>query len=356
VAKTLGELGDAVGAKVVGDRHTRICGVASLRNARPGTIVFVGSPRYRSLLGETRAAAVIIRPELLDSAPVAALLSENPQLTFARVARLLHPSPPIEPGIHPTAVLSDGADVHSSAAVGAEVVIEAGAQVGPHVSIGPGCLIAKDCQIGAYALLHGRVTLCAGTVLGQRCILHPGAVIGSDGFGFAKDGSQWAKMPQLGRVRIGDDVEIGANTTVDRGAIDDTVIGDGVKIDNLVQVAHNVRVGEDTAIAGCAGIAGSVTIGARCQLAGGVGVAGHVEIGDDVTVTGMSMVTRSLHEPGVYSSGTAAQPSRDWRRNVARLRHLDELARRVLTLEGEVHQLRAQSGDKGYDDGSDEHT
>jgi UDP-3-O-[3-hydroxymyristoyl] glucosamine N-acyltransferase len=235
--------------------------------------------------------------------------------------------------VHPSAVVAPGARIDATAWVGPLCVVEDGAEIGPGAHIGPGSLVGAGSRIGAGTRLVARVVVWNASVVGARCILHPGAVVGSDGFGNANDGGRWVKVPQLGRVVIGDDVEIGANTTVDRGSLRDTVIADGVRLDNLIQVGHNVIIGAHTAAAAFVGISGSTVIGSRCTLGGAAGFAGHLTIADDVHVTGMAMVTHSLHEPGSYSSGIPAIPSREWRRNVARFQHLDELTRRVRALE-----------------------
>ena len=252
--------------------------------------------------------------------------------------RLLYPRPPMEAGIHPSAVVAAATHVDASAWIGPTAVVEAGAQIGPRVFVGPGCIIGEGVSIDADSRLVARVTLCRGTVIGKRALLHPGAVIGRSGFGFAKDGERWVRIPQVGRAVLGDDVEIGANTTVDRGAIGDTVIRDGVKLDNHIQIGHNVQVGEHTAMAAMTGISGSTHIGRNCTISGAVGMAGHLDIGDQVHFTGQAMVTRSFPDAGSYSSGIPAMPSAEWRRNVARFRHLDELSRRLKQLEERVAQ------------------
>jgi UDP-3-O-[3-hydroxymyristoyl] glucosamine N-acyltransferase len=230
-------------------------------------------------------------------------------------------------------------------------VIEDGVEIGPAVYVGPGCVVGKDSRIGAGTRLVARVAVVNGSVIGERCILHPGAVVGSDGFGNANDAGRWVKVPQIGRVVIGDDVEIGANTTIDRGSLKDTVIGDGVRLDNLIQVGHNARIGDHTAAASFVGISGSTQIGSRCTLGGASGFAGHLTIADDVHFTGMAMVTHSIREPGVYSSGIPAIPNREWRRNVARFQHLDALTRRVKALEAALGVAgESHDGDAGKDD------
>jgi len=232
-----------------------------------------------------------------------------------------------------------GATVDVAAWIGAAAVIEEGAQIGAHTSIGPGCVIGRDVIVGDDCCLAANVTLCHGVRLGTRVLVHPGVVIGGDGFGIANDDGVWEKVPQLGAVTIGDDVEIGANTTIDRGALRDTVIGCGVKIDNLVQVGHNVQIGEHTAIAACVAIGGSAKIGRRCTIGGAASLAGHLEIADDVHLTATSAVPNSISAPGVYSSGMPVQENRAWRRNVVRMRHLDDMARQLKSLQAAVERL-----------------
>jgi len=260
---------------------------------------------------------------------------DNPYLGYARAAALLNPPARQAGGIHPQAWISDGAQVDPSAWVGPQAVVEAGSKVGAGSYLGPGCVLERNVVIGQGTRLVANVTICATVTIGDRGLIHPGVVIGADGFGIANDEGVWVKVPQLGSVRIGDDVEIGANTAIDRGALEDTVIENGVKLDNLVQVGHNVHIGEHTAIAGCAAIAGSARIGRRCTVGGMVAIAGHLEIADDVHLTACSAVPRSIPKPGIYSSGMPIQDNKAWRRTIARLRQLDELARRVKELEGQ---------------------
>jgi UDP-3-O-[3-hydroxymyristoyl] glucosamine N-acyltransferase len=275
---------------------------------------------------------VIVAPEARDLAGRACIVTPDPYVYFARVAQLFNPPQLPAPGVHPAATVE--VDVPASCSVGAAATVEAGALIGENVVIGPGCRIGRDVVIGAGTRLHANVTVYHGCVIGQNCILHAGAVIGADGFGFARerDGS-WIKIPQVGRVVIGDDVEVGANTTIDRGALDDTVIGDCVKLDNQIQIAHNVRIGEKTAIAGCVGIAGSTTIGARCMIGGQAGIIGHLNIADDVVVSAGTLVTKSITRGGVYTANLPVQSHPDWVRNFAHLRHLDALVDRIRALE-----------------------
>ncbi len=330
---TLGELAQQTGTQLHGDAQCLISSVASLENAGPGAISFLVSARYRRYLAATGASAVILAREFLAECPVSALVSENPHVTYARVAGLLYPPPPARRGIHPSASVSAASSIDPDVWVGAHCVVEEGVVLAAGVQVGPGCIIEAHSSIGECSRLVAHVTVCHGSRIGRNVLLHPGVVIGADGFGLAKQGEVWIKVPQVGAVSIGDDVEIGANTTVDRGAVHDTVIEHGVKLDNQIQVGHNVRIGACTAIAGCVGIAGSTHIGRNCTIGGGTGIGGHLEIADDVHVTGMSMVTKSITQPGLYSSGMPLQTNMLWRRNIARLRQLEELAQRVKALE-----------------------
>lgn len=340
---SLAELAVRFGCELRGDPDTCVERVGSLENAGPDAIAFLANARHRRFLAGTRAAAVILAPDLAADCPVAALISANPYAVYARVAASLHPSPALEPGVHKSAAVAPEADMDASAHVGACAVIEAGATIGARVFIGPGCVIGRDCSIGEETRLVANVTLCERVTLGARGLYHPGVVIGADGFGIARVDEAWIKVPQLGAVRIGDDVEVGANTTIDRGALEDTIIEDGVKLDNQIQVAHNVRIGAHTVVAGCTGIAGSTVIGRRCMIGGQVGFVGHLSIADDVVITGRSMVTASIDEPGVYSGGLPLDEAGRWRRNSARFRQLDELARRIARLEKQAAKSDQQA-------------
>jgi UDP-3-O-[3-hydroxymyristoyl] glucosamine N-acyltransferase len=319
---SLGELAVRFGLALRGDPSLRVSSVATLQRAGAGAISFLANSRYRRQLNDTRATAVIVAEPDAGHCPVAALIDPNPYLAYARIASLMHPAPGCEPGIHPSAVVHPGARVAASAAVGPLAVVEADVEVGDRAYVGPGCTLQEGARIGADSRLVARVSVGRRTRMGRRCLVQPGAVIGFDGFGFALDRRVWVKVPQVGGVRIGDDVEIGANTSIDCGAIDDTVIENGVKLDNQIQVGHNVVIGEHTAIAACTGISGSTVIGRRCMIGGMVGFAGHLTIADDVAITGCSLVSASIREPGSYSSGMPTQPSRIWRRMVANLRRL----------------------------------
>lgn len=333
---SLGALAERLGVRLAGDGDCRISGVAPLDQAVEGQIAFLTSPRYRQHLSSTGASAVILNEALLADCPVHALVTDNPHLVYARVARLLFPLPEVRGGVHPRAVVDPAATLDPSAWVGPGAVIEADARVDARVFIGPNCVIGAAARIGEDSRLEANVTICHGVEIGRRVQIQPGAVVGADGFGLANDQGVWERVPQLGGVRVGDDVEIGANTTVDRGALQDTVLERGAKLDNLIQIAHNVEIGEHSALAACVGIAGSTRVGRHCTLGGGVGLAGHLEFADNVHFSGMSLVTRSFSEPGYYSGNLPAMDNRSWRKIIARLRRLDELTRRVSELENKV--------------------
>lgn len=336
MALRLKELTEGLNVDVRGDPELRISGVGTLHNATGGQLSFLANTRYRRFLGKTRASAVVVHPRDAAAAPCAAVVSENPYATYARMVARLFPPPAGARGVHPAAVVEDGAEVASGASVGANAFIGRGARIGAGACIGPNCVVEEGAVVGEDTNLVASVTICRSVEVGRRCRFHPGVVVGADGFGLARESDHWIRVPQVGSVRIGDDVELGANTTVDRGALDDTVLEEGVKLDNQIQVAHNVRIGAHTVIAGCTAIAGSVTIGRHCQIAGGVGIAGHIEIVDDVVVTAMTLVTHSLREAGVYSGSLPVDDFRSWRRNSARFRQLDTLARRLSTVEKEL--------------------
>jgi UDP-3-O-[3-hydroxymyristoyl] glucosamine N-acyltransferase len=337
------ELAAQLALELHGDPECEVGSVGVLQDAQPGQLSFLANPKYRRYLAHTRASAVIVAPEDLQHCPTHALVSSNPYLSYARAAALLHP--PYRPGagVSNAAWVDSAAEVDPSAHVAPGSVVEAGARIAADAIIGPNCVVGRNCRVGERTRLVASVTLCADSWIGHGCVLHPGVVIGGDGFGLAPDGQgHWERVPQLGRVVVGNDVDIGANTTVDRGAIGDTVIHDGAKLDNLIQVAHNVEIGEGTAIAGCTGISGSSKIGRNCTLAGGVGLVGHIELADNVHVTGFSMVTRSISEPGVYAGGIPAISHAEWGRNFARIRKLDEMAKKIRALEKQVAELAAQ--------------
>jgi UDP-3-O-[3-hydroxymyristoyl] glucosamine N-acyltransferase len=337
---SLGDLAERLGVELSGDPERRVHGISALKSTRPGTISFLVDAHYRKHLNGTRAAAVILPPEEREYCPVDALISANPYLAYARLSALFAPRFAAAEPIHPSAVVDPGASLGEGVRIGAHAVIADGVVLSDDVEIGAGTVVSQGTRIGADSRLMANVTVYHDCVIGQRVLIQSGAVIGSDGFGFARDGRDWIKIHQLGRVVIGNDVEIGANTCVDRGAIEDTLIGDGVKLDNLIQVAHNVKVGARTVMAGCVGIAGSADIGEDCSLAGGVGVAGHLTIPPGTTVMAMSLVNNSLPESGIYASGLPAMERREWQRNAVRFRHLDDIARRLANVEKALQQRR----------------
>jgi UDP-3-O-[3-hydroxymyristoyl] glucosamine N-acyltransferase len=331
---SLGELAVRFGCELRGDPDTRVERVATLANADGRSLSFLANPRYRQQLAQTQAAAVVIDAACAHDCRTAALVCENPYATYARIACMLHPKQKALPGVHPSAVVAASARIDSTAHVGALTVIGERVVVGPRAFIGPQCLLEEGVTLAEDVYLVARVTLCHAVEIGARSVLQPGAVIGGDGFGFAQEHGRWLKVPQVGTVRVGADVEIGANTTIDRGAIEDTVIEEGVKLDNQIQVGHGVRIGAHSALAACVGISGSTTVGKRCQIAGGVGISGHLTIGDDVVLTGASVVTRSITRAGVYSSSIPVEEAHTWRRLVARFKRIDLLATRLKKLEG----------------------
>ena len=325
---TLGELAQRFGLELHGNAATAVRAVATLQRAGNDAVAFLANTRYRRELANTRAAAVVLRAEEAAASPVPVLVARDPYVAFARIAALFGPDDSAVPGVHPSAVVDASAVVDPSAEVGPFVCIGARSRIGAGAVVGAGSVIGPDCVVGAGSRLVARVTLVTRVRLGERVLAHPGVVIGADGFGLAMTDGHWLKVPQLGGVLIGDDCEIGANTTIDRGALDDTVLGNDVRLDNQIQIAHNVVIGDHTAMAGCAAVAGSARIGRYCLIGGAAGVLGHIELADRVTITAMSLVSHSIREPGEYSSGTPLMANRDWRRSAARFKQLDRLARR----------------------------
>ena len=330
------------GGRVLGDAGTPVNQVATLDSAQAGHLTFLTSSKYRAQLAATHAGAVIVGEADAEATRLPRIVCGNPYAYFAKVSAFLNPAPQAMPGIHSSAVIEEGAQIDATAHIGPHAVIGAGARVGARCVIMEGCSIGAEVTIGGDARLYPRVVVYHGCVLGKRLIAHSGAVIGSDGFGIAPEEGRWLKIPQIGRVVIGDDVEIGANTTIDRGALDDTVIEDGVKLDNQIQVAHNVRIGAHTAIAGCVGIAGSATIGRHCRIGGSAGILGHLQIADHVEISSFTLINKSISEPGSYTGIYPFSDSGEWRKNAARLRHLDELARRIKQLEQEIVALKGK--------------
>jgi UDP-3-O-[3-hydroxymyristoyl] glucosamine N-acyltransferase len=331
-----------------GDGTRTIAGVGTLASASPEHVSFLANPQYRAQLGASRAGVVVLRAEDAEHCASASLIAQDPYVAFAKIAALFDPTPAAAPGVHPSCVVAAGARIAASASVGPLCVIETGAVIDDGAVIGPQCTIGPGCKVGAQSRLVARVTLVTRVTLGKRVLVHSGAVIGADGFGIAFDHAAfdhggWVKVPQLGGVRIGDDCEIGANTTIDRGAIEDTVLEEDVRLDNQIQIAHNVHSGAHTAMAGCAAVAGSAKIGRYCLIGGGAGILGHLSVADRVTITARALVTHSIHAAGEYSSGVPLQDSRQWRRNAARFKHLDDLARRVQVIEKELGSKERKS-------------
>jgi UDP-3-O-[3-hydroxymyristoyl] glucosamine N-acyltransferase len=326
---SLGELAATFGCELIGDPDTIVNGVASLTNAMPDSLTFLASSSYASQLASTKAAAVVMRAADADACPVAVLLSDNPYATYARMVSLVCPEPQIEPGVHPTAAIAASASVADSAQIAASAVIGERSVIGERTYVGPGTVIGPDCIVGDNCRFVANVTIVRDIQIGSRCLFHPGVVLGSDGFGNAMTPDGWVKVPQIGGVRVGNDVEIGANTAIDCGTIGNTIIEDGVRIDNLVHIAHNVRIGEHTAIAALCGFAGSTTIGKRCMFGGNAGAVDHITVCDDVIVMSQSCLTKDITTPGVYSSSFPAVPARTWAKQVARFRRLDSLFKKV---------------------------
>jgi UDP-3-O-[3-hydroxymyristoyl] glucosamine N-acyltransferase len=329
VGISLRELAARCGAELAGDGEVVIDRVATLDAAGAGAIAFLSNPKYRSQLAATRASAVIVAPADASGTALPKLVAANPYAAYARAAAILHPRSTPRPSVHPTAVIAASAQVAASAVLDAYVVIGERASIGEGAEIGAGTVIGEDGAIGAECLLHAHVTVYPRSVIGDRTIIHSGAVIGADGFGMAEQDGRWIKVPQLGRVLIGCDVEIGANTTIDRGAIGDTVIDDDVKLDNQIQIGHNCRIGAHTAIAGCVGIGGSTTIGRDCKIGGAAMIAGHLDIAAGTVISAATGVFESIATPGVYTGVFPAMPHRDWKHAAATLRRLRSvLARR----------------------------
>ena len=333
MAIRLGDLAEQFGCKLIGDPDVEVTRLGTLAAAGSDALSFLASEAYKKQLPLTKAAAVVLRAADADDCPVAALVTDDPYASYARMARAICPPPAYAPGVHPSAVVAGSATLAASVHVAANAVIDEGAVIGENTYVGPGVVVGPGCTIGSDCRLLANATLVRDVTVGDRCIFHPGAVVGSDGFGNAMTPAGWLKVPQVGGVSIGSDVEIGACTTIDCGAIDDTVLGDGVRIDNQVQIGHNVRIGEHTAMAAGVAVAGSARIGSRCLLAGMVGINGHIEICDGVTVLGKAMVSKSITKPGVYASMFPIEDARTWNRRVASLRRLDKLQSRVSKLE-----------------------
>jgi len=336
---TLGDIAQLIGADLQGEAAYPVSGLATLAAAQPHQVSFLANMKYASQLSECAAGAVILHADQAHLFKGHCLILENPYLGYAKLSQAFAPTVSF-------AGIDDSAIVHASASLGANVNLAAGVVIGPHVKLADGVSIGANSVVGAHSCvgesstIAANVTLYHDVSLGARCTIHSGAVIGADGFGFAKDGADWVKIAQLGGVTIGDEVEVGAGTSIDRGALDNTIIGYGVKLDNQVQIAHNVELGDYTAIAGCTAIAGSTKLGKHCTIAGACGITGHLTLADGVHVTAMSLVTHSIAEAGAYSSGTGLDKNQKWRRNAARFKQLDQMAKRIKQLELEMKQLQ----------------
>ena len=331
------QLAQRIGAELhlseADSQETPITGLSTLVSAGAGQISFLSNSKYRAQLQDTLAQAVILHPDELPHCKRSALVMNNPYVGFAKAAQILDTTPEPADKISPFAVIGDNVELGENVKIGANAVIETGVKLADNVIVGAGCFVGKNAQLGANTKLWANVTIYHEVIIGSDCLIQANTVIGSDGFGYAYDGGQWIKIPQLGSVVIGNRVEIGASTTIDRGALDNTILADGVIIDNQCQIAHNVEMGENTAMAACSVIAGSTVIGKNCSMAGLVGINGHVNICDNVVFTGMSMVTKSITEPGVYSSGIPAAANKEWRKNMVALRNITSLNQRVKALE-----------------------
>jgi UDP-3-O-[3-hydroxymyristoyl] glucosamine N-acyltransferase len=341
---TLAQIASRLGGRVVGDPGVEIEQVGSLEHAGARQAAFLASARHKAKLAGTRAAAVVLGPEAEGLTTLPRIVCDRPYAYFARLSQLLNPSPVPVPGVHPAAQVAGDARVAPSARVEAGAVIAAGARLGERAWIGAGCFVGEGAEVGEDSRLHPAVVVYPACRIGARAIVHSGAVIGADGFGLAPEEGRWIKVPQIGRVLIGDDVEIGANTTIDRGTVDDTVVEDGVKLDNQVQIGHNCRIGAHTAMAGCVGVAGSAHIGRRCQLGGAAVVLGHLSLCDDVQVSAGTVITRSIRRPGTYTGLYPFDDHASWARNTALARHLVELAGRIAALEARGKRRKTRNG------------
>lgn len=339
-AWSLGEIVARLGGKLEGDASLTVSQVASLSSASVGQISFLSHAKHLPQLHATKASAVIISTQLAAETTLSRIVHPNPYAYYARLVALFNPEAAHSEGIHPSAVLSS--PVPASAHIGAHVVIGKNVVLGENVRIFPACVIGDDVCIGADSVLYPKVVIYHHCLIGQRAVLHAGAVIGSDGFGFAKDGECWVKIPQIGRVILGDDVEVGANTSIDRGALDDTVIGNDVKLDNQIQIAHNVTIGEHSALAGCVGVAGSTKIGRRCTVGGAGMIIGHLNLADDVHISAGTMVTKDITQAGQYTSIFPLAPHAEWRRNAVQIKRLATLAERISLLEKKLEKLETE--------------
>ena len=342
---SLKQIADQLGGKLSGNPETEIRRVGSLAHAQVGAISFFNDTKYTSQLNATKASAIILKIEHAPLTLLPKIISDNPYAYFAKVSQLLNPTALSPLGVHESAVIGDSVIIPASCSIGAQVVIEKGVQLGEGVIVGAGSIIERNAEIGSNTVLETNVTIKHGSHIGEYCHLFSGCVIGNDGFGYAEQDGAWVKIPQVGRVIIGNHVDIGANTTIDRGAIDDTVIEDGVKLDNLIQIAHNCRIGAHTVIAGCVGIAGSAVIGRHCKIGGAAMILGHLTIADNVTISPGSMIMRSIAKSGTYTALMPSQEHGAWLKTAANIRHLDQLTDRIRALEARLEGLTGKSNE-----------
>ena len=337
----LDEIVAHLGGALEGDGSIVVSQVATLASAQAGQIAFLANPKYRQQLQSTSASAVIVPPKFAGDTTLPRVVHPNSYAYYARVVQLLNPAEARPRGVHPSAVVHSV--VPPSVSVGENVVLGKDVALGENVTLYPGCVVGDGVSIGDDSVLYPNVVVYRACKIGKRAVVQAGAVIGSDGFGFAKEGDSWVKIPQIGRVVIGDDVEIGANTSIDRGALDDTILGDGVKLDNQIQIAHNVVIGQHTAMAGCVGVAGSTRIGQRCTIGGAGMIVGHLDLADDVHVSAGTMVTKSLRQPGQYTSIFPLESHAEWLQNAAQIKRLAKLAERVSELEEKLELMEKKT-------------
>ena len=338
---SLEELADRVGGQVIGDASLHIRGLATIQEACSGYLSFIANPAYTKYLETTKASAVLLSPKLAESYVGNAVVHDNPYLAYAQLSVLWDPVAEFLPSVSDEATIDESVSLGQGVYIGAGARLAKGVEIGDNVYLGENVVVGADSKIGSGTRIYPNVTIYHGVSIGELCTVQAGCVIGSDGFGFAPTGKGWQRISQLGGVVIGDRVEIGANTTIDRGALDNTLIQNGVILDNQIQIAHNVVIGENTAIAACSAVAGSTTLGKNCIVGGACGIAGHLEVVDGVHITAMTMVIKSLTEPGVYSSGTGVQTNKDWKKSIARLRRLDSTEARIRDLERQLKSLNS---------------
>ena len=340
VEYSLSELAEHVDGRVEGNPDCKINHVATMSNAKAGSICFHTSPKYKNELLITKASAVILQERNVSDCPVSSLIVNDPRVAYTKVATLLYQEDKsgLPSGIHPSAIVGNNTKFGDNVWIGPNCVVNDNVVIGRNSRLGPGCYIDDDVYLGENCELIANVTILKRCQVGSNGLIFPGVVIGADGFGQVNDKGKWLKVPQVGNVIIGNDVEIGANTTIDRGAIEDTIVGNGVKLDNQIQVGHNVQIGNDTVIAACGAIGGSTIIGNNCAIGGAVGFTGHLKVSDNVIITGRSLVAQSITEPGVYSSSTPLEPNKKWHRNYVRFKQLDEMARRIKKLEKNIEK------------------